>query len=72
MFRVDYHQWSLAAAYILILAVFLYGMLQPRRKAEWRSAGVAQAFRELAHSARTANVASAVTGLLSARPNRGS
>jgi hypothetical protein len=44
MFRVDYHQWPLAAAYILILAIFLYGLLRPRRKAEWRSAGVAQAF----------------------------
>ena len=44
MFRVDYHQWPLVAAYIVILALFLYGILRPRRKAEWRSAGVAQAF----------------------------
>jgi methanethiol S-methyltransferase len=44
MFRVDYHQWPLAAAYVVILGVFLYGILRPRRRVEWRSAGVAQAF----------------------------
>jgi len=44
MFPVDYHQWPLVAAYILILGVFLYGILRPRRRSEWRSAGVAQAF----------------------------
>ncbi len=44
MFRVDYYQWPLVAAYILILGVFLYGILRPRRRSEWRSAGVAQAF----------------------------
>ena len=44
MFRVDYNQWPLVAAYILILGVFLYGILRPRRRVEWRSAGVAQAF----------------------------
>lgn len=44
MFRVDYHQWPLVAAYVLILGIFLYGILRPRRRAEWRSAGVAQAF----------------------------
>jgi protein-S-isoprenylcysteine O-methyltransferase Ste14 len=44
MFRVDYHQWPLVGLYIAILAVFLYGVLRPRRRAEWRSAGVAQAF----------------------------
>jgi protein-S-isoprenylcysteine O-methyltransferase Ste14 len=44
MFRIDYHQWPLVLAYVLILGVFLYGVLRPRRKAEWRSAGVAQAF----------------------------
>lgn len=44
MFRVDYHQWPLVAAYILILGVFLYGILRPRHRSEWRSASVAQAF----------------------------
>ena len=44
MFRVDYHQWPLVAAYIVILGVFLYGILRPRRRVEWRSAGAAQAF----------------------------
>lgn len=44
MFRVDYNQWPLVLSYIIILGVFLYGILRPRRRAEWRSAGVAQAF----------------------------
>jgi protein-S-isoprenylcysteine O-methyltransferase Ste14 len=44
MFRVDYHQWPLVVAYVVILGVFLYGILRPRRRVEWRSAGVAQAF----------------------------
>lgn len=44
VFNVDYYRWPLVVAYILILGVFLYGILRPRRKAEWRSAGVAQAF----------------------------
>ena len=44
MFRLDYYQWPLVAAYTILLGVFLYGILRPRRRAEWRSAGVAQAF----------------------------
>jgi protein-S-isoprenylcysteine O-methyltransferase Ste14 len=44
MFRVGYHQWPLVVAYIVILGVFVYGILRPRRRVEWRSAGVAQAF----------------------------
>lgn len=44
MFRVDYHQWLLVVAYVLLLSVFLYGVLRPRKRREWRSAGVAQAF----------------------------
>lgn len=44
MFRVDYCQWPLVAAYIALLGVFLYGILRPRRRVEWRSAGMAQAF----------------------------
>jgi protein-S-isoprenylcysteine O-methyltransferase Ste14 len=44
MFRVDYFQWPLVIAYIALMGVFLYGILRPRRRVEWRSAGVAQAF----------------------------
>ena len=44
LFRVSYFNWFLVACYIGLLAVFLYGILQPRKKSEWRSAGVAQAW----------------------------
>ncbi len=44
LFRVDYHHWWLVAFYVLVLGAFLFGILQPRRKREWRSAGVAQAW----------------------------
>ena len=44
MFSVDYHQWPLVSIYIVILGVFIYGILRPRRRVEWRAAGVAQAF----------------------------
>jgi protein-S-isoprenylcysteine O-methyltransferase Ste14 len=43
-FRIDYGNWFLVGFYILILGVFLYGVLRPRRRAEWRSAGVSSAF----------------------------
>ena len=42
--RIGYFNWWLVTAYILLVSVFLYGILQPRRKSEWRSAGVAQAW----------------------------
>jgi protein-S-isoprenylcysteine O-methyltransferase Ste14 len=41
---VRYGNWTLVGGYILLLAVFLYGVLRPRTRAEWRSAGAAQAF----------------------------
>ena len=44
VFRIDYHNWPLVAFYIALLTVFLFGILRPRTKSEWRSAGVAQAF----------------------------
>jgi protein-S-isoprenylcysteine O-methyltransferase Ste14 len=42
LFQVGYHNWLLVGFYILLLGVFLFGILRPRRRAEWRSAGVAQ------------------------------
>lgn len=42
--RIGYFNWWLVGAYILLLAIFLYGILQPRRRSEWKSAGVAQAW----------------------------
>ncbi|MEL7496480.1 MAG: isoprenylcysteine carboxylmethyltransferase family protein [Planctomycetota bacterium] len=44
VFRIGYFNWWLVAGYILLLAIFLYGLLQPRQKSEWRSAGAAQAW----------------------------
>ena len=44
LFDIDYFNWWLVAAYVLLVSIFLYGILQPRRKAEWKSAGVAQAW----------------------------
>jgi protein-S-isoprenylcysteine O-methyltransferase Ste14 len=42
IFRVGYHSWFLVAFYILLAGVFLFGILRPRRRTEWRSAGMAQ------------------------------
>ena len=42
--RIGYFNWWWVEAYILLLAIFLFGILRPRRKSEWRSAGVAQAW----------------------------
>jgi hypothetical protein len=44
LFEIGYGNWILVGFYILILGVFLYGILRPRKKAEWRSAGAASAF----------------------------
>ena len=41
---VGYFNWWLVAFYIVLVGVFLYGVLQPRRKTEWKSAGMAQAW----------------------------
>lgn len=43
-FRIGYFNWWLVSAYIVLVGVFLYGILQPRKKSEWRSAGAAQAW----------------------------
>jgi protein-S-isoprenylcysteine O-methyltransferase Ste14 len=40
--RIGYHNWFLVAFYIGLVGVFLFGILRPRRRAEWRSAGMAQ------------------------------
>jgi protein-S-isoprenylcysteine O-methyltransferase Ste14 len=42
--QIGYFNWWLVAAYIVLVGIFLYGLLQPRRKSEWRSAGAAQAW----------------------------
>lgn len=44
IFRIGYFNWWLVAAYIVLVGVFVYGILQPRRRSEWRSAGAAQAW----------------------------
>jgi steroid 5-alpha reductase family enzyme len=44
IFRIGYFNWWMVAAYILLLAAFLYGVLRPRQKSEWKSAGAAQAW----------------------------
>jgi hypothetical protein len=42
LFRIGYDNWLLVAFYALLLGVFLFGILRPRRRTEWRSAGMAQ------------------------------
>ncbi len=44
MFRIGYHNWFLVSLYCVVVGVFLYGLLRPRKKSEWASAGVAQAW----------------------------
>ena len=44
IFRIGYFNWALVAIYIVLVAVFLFGLLRPRRKSEWKSAGAAQAW----------------------------
>jgi protein-S-isoprenylcysteine O-methyltransferase Ste14 len=41
-FSIDYFNWSLVVFYVVLVGIFLYGILQPRRKSEWKSIGVAQ------------------------------
>jgi hypothetical protein len=40
--RIGYHNWFLVAFYIVLVGVFIFGILRPRRRTEWRSAGIAQ------------------------------
>ena len=44
LFRIGYHNPWLVAGYLVLAGGFIYGVLRPRSKAEWRSLGVAQAF----------------------------
>lgn len=39
IFRIGYFNGWLVAIYILLVGIFLYGILRPRRKVEWESAG---------------------------------
>lgn len=43
-FRIGYHNWFLVAFYVVVVGVFLFGILRPRKRVEWRSAGIAQAW----------------------------
>lgn len=43
-FSIGYFNWPLVIAYIFLVGIFLFGLLRPRQKSEWRSAGVAQAW----------------------------
>jgi cbb3-type cytochrome oxidase subunit 3 len=40
--QVGYHNWWLVAFYVVVVGVFIFGILRPRRRTEWRSAGMAQ------------------------------
>ncbi|MEM9412522.1 MAG: isoprenylcysteine carboxylmethyltransferase family protein [Planctomycetota bacterium] len=42
--RIGYFNWWLVGAYIVLVGIFLYGILKPRKKSEWKSAGIAQAW----------------------------
>ena len=42
IFQVGYHNWFLVGFYISLVGLFVFGILRPRRRVEWRSAGVAQ------------------------------
>lgn len=40
--RIGYHNWWLVAFYVVVVGVFVFGILRPRRRTAWRSAGMAQ------------------------------
>ena len=42
IFRIGYQNWWLVTFYVVVVGVFLFGILRPRRRTEWRSAGLAQ------------------------------
>lgn len=44
VFHVGYFNGWLVAGYIVLVGIFLYGLLRPRQKSEWKSAGAAQAW----------------------------
>jgi protein-S-isoprenylcysteine O-methyltransferase Ste14 len=39
-----YGQWAIVVVWIGLASLFLFGLLRPRRKAEWRSLGLLEAF----------------------------
>jgi hypothetical protein len=42
VFRIGYYNWYLVGFYVVVVGVFIFGILRPRRRTEWRSAGLAQ------------------------------
>lgn len=42
--RIGYGNWYLVVFYIALVGVFLFGVLRPRTRTQWRSAGMAQAW----------------------------
>lgn len=44
MLQIGYFNFWLVAIYVVLLSIFLYGVLRPRKQKEWKSAGVAQAW----------------------------
>lgn len=44
VFRIDYQNGWLVGFYLLLVGGFVYGVLRPRTRAQWRSLGLAQAF----------------------------
>lgn len=44
LLTVRYYNWFLVAFYVVLVGAFIFGILRPRKKAEWRSAGIAQAW----------------------------
>ncbi len=43
-FRIGYDNWWLVGFYVVVVGAFLFGILRPRTRREWRSAGIAQAW----------------------------
>lgn len=44
LFHIGYYNWFLVGFYVLIVGLFIFGILRPRKKSEWRTAGIAQAW----------------------------
>ncbi len=42
--EVGFYRWDLVILSLSLVGIFLYGVLRPRRKSEWRSAGIASAW----------------------------
>ena len=41
---IGYGRWGLVVFYLILVGLFVYGILRPRTRVEWRSMGLAQAF----------------------------